>query len=102
MVTSDEAFIRYFTIVGETAKLQIGIGNDADDSIGLVQAGIELTVTNGRVGIGTTTPEGTLDVKGDIAPEIQTSTSPRPTTIIPRSATRRDSRRSRIRPTLMV
>ena len=66
-VTSDEAFIRYFTIVGETAKLQIGIGNDADDSIGLVQAGAErLTVINGRVGIGTTTPEGTLDVRGDI------------------------------------
>jgi hypothetical protein len=63
----DEAFIRYFVTAGETTKLQIGIGNDADDSIGLVQAGAErLTVINGRVGIGTTTPEGTLDVRGDI------------------------------------
>src|SRR5262245_8589554 len=63
----DEAFIRYFVTAGETTKLQIGIGNDADDSIGLVQAGAErLTVINGRVGIGTPTPEGTLDVRGDI------------------------------------
>jgi len=62
----DEAFIRYFTIVGETAKLQIGIGNDADDSIGLVQAGAErLTVTSGRIGIGTAAPMRALHVEPD-------------------------------------
>src|SRR5262245_23213048 len=53
----DEAFIRYFVTAGETTKLQIGVGNEADDSIGLVQAGAErLTVINGRVGIGTAAP----------------------------------------------
>jgi hypothetical protein len=63
----DEAFIRYFATVGEMTKLQIGIGNESNDSIGLVQAGAErLTINNGCVGIGTMTPEGTLDVRGDI------------------------------------
>ncbi len=57
--TGDEAFIRYFVTAGETTKLQIGVGGfDADDSIGLVQAGAErLTVVNGNVGIGSTNPE---------------------------------------------
>jgi hypothetical protein len=51
--SGDEAFIRYFVTAGETTKLQIGIGNDTDDTIGLVQAGAErLTVVNGRIGIG--------------------------------------------------
>ena len=35
----DEAFIRYFASVGETTKLLIGIGNDADDTIGFQQMG---------------------------------------------------------------
>ena len=62
--TGDEAFIRYFATAGETTKLQIGIGNDLDDSIGLVQAGAErLTVVNGNVGIGTMTPTCALDVR---------------------------------------
>jgi Chaperone of endosialidase len=56
--TGDEAFIRYFVTAGSTTKLQIGIGNDLDDSISLVQAGAErLTVVKGNVGIGTTNPE---------------------------------------------
>ncbi|HKX26158.1 MAG TPA: hypothetical protein VJ302_00570, partial [Blastocatellia bacterium] len=62
--TDDEAFIRYFPVTGERAKLQIGIGNEADDSLGLVQAGAErLTITNGRVGIGTAAPNRGLHVE---------------------------------------
>ncbi len=56
--SGDEAFIRYFVTSAETTKLQIGIGNDLDDAIGLVQAGAErLTIINGNVGIGSTNPE---------------------------------------------
>jgi hypothetical protein len=55
--SGDEAFIRYFAVTGETTKLMIGINNDPDDSIGLLQAGTErMTIFNGNVGIGTTTP----------------------------------------------
>jgi hypothetical protein len=62
----DEAFIRYFVTAGETTKLQIGIGNDADDSIGLLQSGAErLTITSGRVGIGTAAPMRGLHVEPD-------------------------------------
>jgi hypothetical protein len=64
--SGDEAFIRYFVTAGETTRLQIGIGNDLDDSIGLVQAGAErLTVVNGRIGIGTMTPTYALDVSSN-------------------------------------
>lgn len=60
----DEAFIRYYAVSGETTKLLIGTNNDPDDSIGLWQAGAErLTVINGRVGIGTTDPQGPLDIR---------------------------------------
>lgn len=61
---SDEAFIRYYAVSGETTKLLIGTENDPDDSIGLWQAGAErLTVINGRIGIGTADPLGPLDVR---------------------------------------
>src|SRR5215207_1895686 len=61
----DEAFIRYFAESGETTKLLIGCQNDADDRISLYQFGGErLTVYNGNVGIGTTSPGARLDVSG--------------------------------------
>ncbi|HEX8113249.1 MAG TPA: hypothetical protein VF516_36210 [Kofleriaceae bacterium] len=48
----DEAFIRYYPVSGETCKLLIGINNDADDTIGLYQAGAErLTVGYGYVDV---------------------------------------------------
>lgn len=63
----DEAFIRYFVVGGETTKLLIGNQNDTDDSIGFFQSGAErLTITNGRVGIGTTTPAQDLDVQSKV------------------------------------
>jgi hypothetical protein len=65
--SGDEAFIRYFAVSGETTKLMIGVGNDADDTIGFTQLGAErMTISNGNVGIGTTTPAETLDVNGRI------------------------------------
>lgn len=42
----DEAFIRYYPVTGETCKLMIGILNDADDTIGFSQAGVERMVVN--------------------------------------------------------
>ncbi|WP_164013170.1 tail fiber domain-containing protein [Pyxidicoccus trucidator] len=67
--SGDQAFIRYYVISGETTKLMIGCDNDPDDSIGLWQSGAErLTVINGRVGIGTTDPQGALDVRIPGAP----------------------------------
>lgn len=61
----DEAFIRYFVEVGERTKLLIGINNDADDTLGFHQAGVErMTIRAGRVGIGTTDPQNTLHVNG--------------------------------------
>ena len=63
----DEAFIRYFVSGGETTKLLIGCQNDNDDSIGFFQSNAErMTIINGRVGIGTSGPNGTLHVAGDI------------------------------------
>jgi hypothetical protein len=65
--SGDEAYIRYSVVSGETAKLQIGIGNDADDSISLVQYGLErLTITGGNIGIGTPAPDAPLRVKQSV------------------------------------
>lgn len=62
--TGDDAFIRFFPVAGETTKLLIGVNNDADDSIGLWQAGAErLSVWNGRVGIGHPNPADLLHVR---------------------------------------
>jgi hypothetical protein len=59
----DEAFIRYYVVSGETTKLLIGTNNDADDTVGIWQAGAErLTVYSGNVGIGTPTPVAPLHV----------------------------------------
>lgn len=65
--SGDEAFIRYFVVAGETTKLLIGCQNDADDSIGFFQAGGErLTISDGRVGINTATPQQELHVQGKV------------------------------------
>jgi hypothetical protein len=63
--SGDEAFIRYYVESGETTKLLIGINNDSDDRLSLYQYGAErLTIYNGNVGIGTTSPGYTLTVNG--------------------------------------
>lgn len=59
----DEAFIRYFPETGETTKLLIGCGNDADDRISFWQFGAErLTIYDGKVGIGTQSPKEELHI----------------------------------------
>lgn len=63
--SGDEAFIRYFVASTgtEKTKLLIGINNDKDDTLGFHQMGKErMTIYNGKVGIGTTTPDYALDV----------------------------------------
>jgi hypothetical protein len=65
--SGDEAYIRYFATGGETTRLQIGVGNDPDDSLGLVQAGAErLIITRGNIGIGTSDPKCPLQVEGEM------------------------------------
>jgi hypothetical protein len=62
---NDRAFIRYFVESGETTKLLIGVANDADDRLSLMQMGAErLTIFNGNVGLGTQTPLRVLHVEG--------------------------------------
>lgn len=65
----DEAYIRYYVDSGapgataETTRLVVGIANDADDRLGLVQFGAErLTISAGNVGINETNPQHTLQV----------------------------------------
>jgi hypothetical protein len=61
----DEAFIRYYvdSTAAETTRLVIGIANDFDDRLGLVQAGHErLTISYGNVGINETDPQHTFQV----------------------------------------
>ncbi len=64
----DDAYIRYYVESGENTKLVIGTGNDVDDDIAFNQAGAErMTIYNGNVGIGTSTPAYKLSVKGAVA-----------------------------------
>lgn len=71
--SGDVAFIRYYAESGENTKLLIGVDNDADDDIGFYQAGSErMTIYNGNVGIGTTTPDRPLAVYRAIAADWST------------------------------
>jgi hypothetical protein len=56
----DAAWIRYYRRgqTGEATTLEIGISDNTDDHIALM--------SSGNVGIGTTDPQGKLDVRGDI------------------------------------
>jgi hypothetical protein len=55
---SDQAWMRYYARAGESATLELGISNDADDHIALMPSG--------NVGIGTITPTKKLEVNGDV------------------------------------
>ncbi|GIW68655.1 MAG: hypothetical protein KatS3mg100_149 [Candidatus Parcubacteria bacterium] len=64
--SGDEAFIRYYVESGENTKLLIGTNNDIDDDLSFYQAGAErLTIYNGNIGIGTTSPFARLSVAGN-------------------------------------
>jgi hypothetical protein len=56
--SGDAAWMRYYPRSGEACTLEIGISNDANDHIALLPSG--------NVGIGTTEPQGKLDVRGAI------------------------------------
>lgn len=56
--SGDAAWMRYYPRSGEACTLEIGISNDANDHLALMPSG--------NVGIGTTEPQGKLDVRGAI------------------------------------
>lgn len=59
----DEAYIQYFSEVGENTSLRIANNNDWDDDIAFQQMGADrMVIYNGNVGIGTSTPAYQLDL----------------------------------------
>jgi hypothetical protein len=63
--SGDLAFIRYYSVSGDTSKLIMGIDNDNIDTLVLYQYGADrLTIYDGKVGIGYATPTRNFEVNG--------------------------------------
>ncbi|MGW6194630.1 hypothetical protein ACWF0M_00650 [Kribbella sp. NPDC055110] len=69
---ADQAYLRYHVATGGATRLVLGVDSQAGDALVLRQQGADrLTIAQGKVGIGTSSPQGALQVKGGpITPEV--------------------------------